>query len=108
MSRYADQEQIRTRYKLLRGKEINSREYISTTLHLDLQKREDKYIISQRGDRFDMLAYQYYGDASYWYIIANANNIYDSLMVQEGGRIKIPDFSPGFNNSEYIYDNFLR
>jgi hypothetical protein len=33
----------------------------------------DIYIIAYDGDRFDMLANQYYGDPSLWWIISIAN-----------------------------------
>lgn len=42
-------------------------------------------IVSQDGDRFDILAGQYYGDSSKWWIIAKANNLANGTMMIPGG-----------------------
>jgi hypothetical protein len=39
----------------------------------------------------DLLAYKYYGDTSYWWIIATANNINDATFyVEPGKQLRIP------------------
>ncbi len=54
-------------------------------------KDTDIYIVSQEGDRLDTLAYQYFGDASLWWIIATANNIHDaSFAVEDGTILRVP------------------
>lgn len=55
----------------------------------------DIYVYTAYGDRFDMLAQQYYGDSSLWWIISIANNslTQNSLVIPEGIQIRIP-FSP--------------
>ena len=55
----------------------------------------DIYIVASEGDRFDMLANQYYGDTSLWWIIsiANANIAQNSLYVPLETQILIP-FNP--------------
>jgi hypothetical protein len=52
----------------------------------------DIYIIASDGDRFDMLANQYYGDPSLWWIIsiANADVVQNSLYVPLETQIRIP------------------
>jgi hypothetical protein len=35
----------------------------------------DNYIITTVGDRLDLLAFDYYGDSSLWWIIATANDL---------------------------------
>ena len=52
----------------------------------------DIYVITTIGDRFDLLALQYYGDSSLWWIIsiANENLPQDSLYINEGTQIRIP------------------
>ena len=46
---------------------------------------------SQTGDRLDLLANQYYGSPTYWWIIANANNIHDGkLGLKDGTILRIP------------------
>lgn len=51
----------------------------------------DTYIISTEGDRFDTLAYKYYGKATLWYAIAAANSLANgSLSIPPGTPIVIP------------------
>ena len=53
----------------------------------------DIYVYTTKGDRYDILALNYYGDVSSWWIIAraNANNtIPDSLYPNVGEQIRIP------------------
>jgi hypothetical protein len=56
----------------------------------------DIYIIASEGDRFDMLANQYYGDSSLWWIISTANSdlVQNSLYVPLEIQIRIP-YNPG-------------
>ena len=58
-------------------------------------KNDDIYIATQTGDRLDLLSNQYYGTPTYWWIIANANNIHDGkLGLKDGTILRIPkDFS---------------
>lgn len=62
---------------------------------------EDIYVYATQGDRFDVLANQYYGDQSLWWIISIANTAtagtslpsdlpQDSLVIPEGMQIRIP------------------
>lgn len=54
-------------------------------------KDTDVYVMSETGDRLDTLSYEYYEDASLWWIIAAANNIHDAPMGLEPGTIlRIP------------------
>lgn len=52
----------------------------------------DIYIVASDGDRFDMIANQYYGDPSLWWIIsiANADVVQDSLYIPLETQIRIP------------------
>lgn len=51
----------------------------------------DLYLITAAGDRFDLLAYEYYKDTSLWWIIPTANNLRcDSLFPDLGIQIRIP------------------
>lgn len=44
------------------------------------------------GDRWDLLAYKYLGNAKYWYILANANGkINGSMFIEPGTTITIPE-----------------
>lgn len=42
-------------------------------------------VISRPGDRFDILANEYYGDSSKWWIIAKANNFINGSVFIPGG-----------------------
>jgi hypothetical protein len=52
----------------------------------------DIYVETTIGDRFDLLAFQYYGDSSFWWIIsiANENLPQNSLYIPVGSQIRIP------------------
>ena len=53
---------------------------------------KDTYVITQIGDRFDILAQQYYGNSNYWWVISIANETLkqSSLYLQPGLQIRIP------------------
>ena len=63
-----------------------------TRLYPDIPKRnDDQYVRTQDGDRLDLLAYEYYGDQSLWWIIASANNIHDApLGLRPNMVLRIP------------------
>lgn len=51
----------------------------------------DTYVIATLGDRMDLLAHYYYGDSSFWWVIASANALTgDSLYLEPGAQIRIP------------------
>lgn len=52
----------------------------------------DIYVYSTIGDRFDILAQQYYGDSTLWWVISIANNqiTQGSYFIPEGSQIRIP------------------
>ena len=53
---------------------------------------EDIYVYTTQGDRFDLLAQQYYSDSSLWWIISSANSALpqNSYYIPEGQQIRIP------------------
>jgi phage tail protein X len=52
---------------------------------------DDVYVATETGDRLDTLAYQFYGNSSYWWIIASANNIHNAVFALEDGTVlRIP------------------
>tara|TARA_B110000977_G_C11017577_1_gene470065 strand:+ start:256 stop:555 length:300 start_codon:yes stop_codon:yes gene_type:complete len=64
-----------------------------TVRYPDIPRTEDDiYVFTTIGDRFDILALQYYGDSSLWWIISIANdNLYqNSLTPPVGSQIRIP------------------
>ena len=58
---------------------------------------DDIYIITQYGDRLDLLAYTYYGDSTLWWYIAKANSL-KVMNIPEGTSLRIPgstDYATG-------------
>lgn len=66
--------------------------YYTTIIPSQVQRDLFEFSIVTRGiQRFDNLAYQYYKDASKWWIIAKANGMVDgNLFIEPGARIIIP------------------
>jgi len=63
---------------------------------------DDIYVYSVQGDRFDVLAQQYYKDSSLWWVISIANTDIlpqNSLIIPEGIQIRIPAFYSGIINN---------
>ena len=71
---------------------IDGRTVYRSRIYPEIPLRDDDiYVASETGDRLDTLAYQYYNDASLWWIIAAANNIHNAPFGLEDGTIlRIP------------------
>jgi len=64
---------------------------LSTIMYPDFTTDNDTRILSQEGDRLDLLAKEFYGDETLWFMIAKANNLgKGSLDVPAGQIIRIP------------------
>ena len=51
----------------------------------------DIYLMTTPGDRLDLIAYKYYGDVGYWWIIAEANAIgKGSMTIPVGMQLRVP------------------
>jgi glycine/D-amino acid oxidase-like deaminating enzyme len=60
---------------------------------------DDIYIRTEEGGRIDLLAMEFYGDPTLWWIIAIANNINSADIGVDGGvQLRIP------RDIEYIND----
>lgn len=69
---------------------------------------EDSYVITVLGDRLDLLALDFYGDPSFWWVIASANSLPgDSLYLEPGAQIRIPANLPSCLNG-YRSENISR
>ena len=67
---------------------------LSTTVYPDFSTPNDVFIISQEGDRLDILAHEYYGDETLWFVIARSNNIgHGTLLVEPGKVLRIPNYN---------------
>jgi hypothetical protein len=62
----------------------------------------DIYIVANETDYLDSMANKYYGDATLWWIIAQANGIKATLKAPTGKQIRIPQ------NIDTIVSNFKR
>ncbi len=81
MSRYRNTEKRKTED----GKLV----YRSTLYENIPVSDNDIYIITQYGDRLDLLAHQFYGDVNLWWYIARANNVF-TFNVPENIQLRIP------------------
>ncbi len=69
------------------------RRYINVKYPPIPRDTSDIYVYTTKGDRYDLLAQEYYNDSSLWWIISRANtNISapDSLFPNIGEQIRIP------------------
>ena len=81
MSRYSN-----TKMKKLK----NGTMVKNTTIYSKIPKRNDDILVmSTEGDRFDILAHQYYGDSSLWWYVAKANNMKFN-NIPAGTKLRIP------------------
>ena len=63
---------------------------LKTTIYSSIPETDsDIFVITQLGDRLDLLAHQFYGDVGLWWYIAKANNLMD-LRVPAGISLRIP------------------
>ena len=69
------------------------RRYINVKYPEITRDFSDIYVYTTRGDRYDLLALSYYGNAQLWWIIARANvstSTPNSLFPNVGEQIRIP------------------
>lgn len=74
-------------------KNTTGKRYYGTTKYPEIPLDfNDIYVYSTVGDRFDILAQQYYGDSTLWWVIsiANTNLTQGSYFIPEGSQIRIP------------------
>tara|TARA_A100001201_G_scaffold121844_1_gene105551 strand:- start:655 stop:924 length:270 start_codon:yes stop_codon:yes gene_type:complete len=79
-----------SRYKNTRIEKKKNKSYYKTTIFNQVPKQDsDIYVITQYGDRLDLLAHQFYGDSSLWWYIARANDL-NTLIIPENIQLRIP------------------
>ena len=70
----------------------------TTTIYSSIPESDDDiYIITQYGDRLDLLANTYYNDSTLWWYIAKANGL-KVMNIPIGTSLRIPattDFARG-------------
>lgn len=84
-------------------------QYFTNNLYPDVPlSPDDSYVIAVLGDRLDLLAFDFYGDTTFWWVIASANALPgDSLYLEPGAQIRIPSNLAGVI-SDYKAVNILR
>ena len=79
-----------SRYKNSKLKKVGNKTCRGTNLMNKIpETNDDIWVITQYGDRLDLLAHQFYGDQSLWWVIAKANHIH-TLKVPDGTSLRIP------------------
>ena len=81
------------RYQSITTTVIDKKPSYQTTKYPEVPlSDEDTYVYTAQGDRFDILAQQYYGDQSLWWIIsiANVELKQNSIYIPVGTQIRIP------------------
>jgi hypothetical protein len=53
------------------------------------RSNQDLYVFTTDEDRYDLLAFQYYKDASLWWVISTANPQYSGASLFPGGGLQI-------------------
>jgi phage tail protein X len=90
------------RYQNIPIEKINGKRAYQTVRYPEIPLNEnDIYVYTTQEDRFDILAKQYYGDQSYWWVISIANSqlFQNSLAVPEGIQLRIPTNLAGILSS---------
>jgi len=99
------------RYQPILITKIDNKSCYQTTKYPEVPLSDnDIYVYTVQGDRFDILANQYYGDQTLWWIISIANTAtagsdlpsdlpQNSLVIPEGIQIRIPANYAGVLNS---------
>ncbi len=72
-------------YRDSEGDSFGNRHRVDTTPRYD-----DQFHTVIDGDRIDMLAYHYLGDATLWWIICDYNEIFFPLGLEMGQVLRIP------------------
>lgn len=70
----------------------DGKNYYKNVIYPEIPETEDDfYVITTGEDRYDILAQEFYGDSSLWWVIASANNVNkDSIVVRQGIQLRIP------------------
>ena len=77
----------------------------NSTLYPKIEPSDDDiFVISNTGERLDLLAFTYYGDVTLWWVIAQANNIgKGTLNILPGIQLRIPqNLEPIYSSLETI------
>lgn len=82
-----------SRYDFANTKQSDTGKRVKESLTLPVieDRDDDVYIITSVNDRLDSLAFRFYGNAKYWWIIAIVNNLgKGTVAVDPGIQLRIP------------------
>jgi nucleoid-associated protein YgaU len=89
MSRYKNTKTQRTRKANVTNDKPKIFLKYDTTLYEKVpEANNDLFLIAQDGDRLDNLAFQFYGDSTLWWFIAQTNNL-STMNVPKGTSLRI-------------------
>jgi len=90
--------------KIEKNSEIGVKQYRDSKYPSISLSSTDIYVVTTIGDRYDLLANQYYGDSTLWWIISTANSLLpqNSIFIPVGTQIRIPT---DINNILTSYNN---
>lgn len=73
-------------------KDVNKKRFYKNNFYPFVEPTDkDLYLITTSEDRYDLLANQYYGDVTLWWLIPVSNRLHcDSLYPPPGIQIRIP------------------
>ena len=82
----------RYRHKNIQKDSKTGKRYYKTTINPNIPTtNSDLILIGRLGDRLDTLSERYYGNPTYWWVIAEANGLGKaSLHIPPGFRLRIP------------------
>tara|TARA_B110000285_G_scaffold77084_1_gene88800 strand:- start:41 stop:346 length:306 start_codon:yes stop_codon:yes gene_type:complete len=76
--------------------------YLPTKYPTLVPSNDDYYIIAREEDRFDLIATDFFGDATLWWVVVMANDLPgDSMYAPPGSQLRIPG---NLNNALTAYD----
>ena len=65
--------------------------YLPTKYPTLVPSNEDYYIIAREEARFDLIAADFFGDSTYWWVVVMANDLPgDSMYAPPGTQLRIP------------------
>jgi hypothetical protein len=65
--------------------------YLPTKYPSVVTSNNDYYIIAKAEDRLDLIAADFYGDSTLWWVVAMANDVPgDSMFLTPGFQLRIP------------------
>ena len=82
-----------SRYQNIKTKKYPSGKvgYVDVSYPNPTPSSQDYYIITKEGDRLDLIASDFYGDSTLWWVVAMANDLPgDSLFPPLGFQLRVP------------------